>query len=133
MGQLEKWIYALKGITEDNTLHITYDEIMNNEIIDDFQNHRFRKIVISPSSYGTGAIQFPSFAQLEAGPDGNNNLKHGRLQLGFLIKDKLIDSGLLRYGEVITEDILDMYGNHFLEFRQVPEKKDHFYITFDPG
>jgi len=65
--------------------------------------------------------------------DGNNNLKHGRLQLGFLIKDKLIDSGLLRYGEVITEDILDMYGNHFLEFRQVPEKKDHFYITFDPG
>jgi hypothetical protein len=57
--------------------------------------------------------------------------KNGRKQLGFFIKDRLIDAGLLRYGEVITEDILDMYGNHFLEFRQVPEKKDYFYITFD--
>lgn len=59
--------------------------------------------------------------------------KNGRKQLGFFIKDRLIDAGLLRYGEVITDDILDMYGNHFLEFRQVPEKKDHFYITFDPS
>lgn len=59
--------------------------------------------------------------------------KNGRKQLGFFIKDRLIDAGLLRYGEVITDDILDMYGNHYLEFRQVPEKKDHFYITFDPS
>jgi hypothetical protein len=59
--------------------------------------------------------------------------KNGRKQLGFYIKDRLIDAGLLRYGEVITKDILDMYGNHFLEFRQVPEKKDYFYITFDPA
>jgi hypothetical protein len=59
--------------------------------------------------------------------------KNGRKQLGFFIKDRLIDAGLLRYGEVITDDILDMYGNHFLEFRQVQEKKDHFYITFDPS
>jgi hypothetical protein len=57
--------------------------------------------------------------------------KNGRKQLGFFIKDRLIDAGLLRYGEVITEDILDMYGNHFLEFRRVPEKNDYFYITFD--
>ncbi len=66
------------------------------------------------------------------GEKGNKG-KNGRKQLGFFIKDRLIDAGLLRYGEVITEDILDMYGNHFLEFRQVPEKEDHFYITFDPS
>lgn len=65
--------------------------------------------------------------------DEDENIKHGRHQLGFLIKDRLIDKGLLRYGEVITADILDMYGSHFLEFRRVPEKKDHFYITFDPA
>ena len=62
--------------------------------------------------------------------DSDKNMKHGRKQLGFYIKDKLIESGLLRYGEVITEDILDMYGNHYLEFRKVPEKEDNFYITF---
>jgi HKD family nuclease len=65
--------------------------------------------------------------------DSDKNMKHGRKQLGFYIKDKLIESGLLRYGEVITEDILDMYGNHYLEFRKVPEKEDNFYITFDPA
>jgi hypothetical protein len=81
--QLEKWIYALKGITLDNTLHITYDEIMNQSI-----NHLgYRKIVISPSPYLLVDIQkFPSFAQLEAGPDGNNNLK----QIGEFIYNALL-------------------------------------------
>jgi HKD family nuclease len=64
---------------------------------------------------------------------GTGGGKNGRVQLGYFIKDKLIDAGLLRYGEVITEDILDMYGNHFLEFRSFPGKKDHFLITFDPS
>ena len=62
----------------------------------------------------------------------NDRGKKGRIQLGIFIKDKLIDAGLLRYGELITQDILDMYGNHFLEFRKLPDKKDYYYITFDP-
>lgn len=59
--------------------------------------------------------------------------KNGRIQLGIFIKNKLIDAGLIKYGEIITEDILDIYGNHYLEFREFPGKKDHFFITFDAG
>jgi hypothetical protein len=57
--------------------------------------------------------------------------KNGRIQLGIFIKNKLIDAGLIKYGEIITEDILDIYGNHHLEFREFPGKKDFFFITFD--
>ena len=63
----------------------------------------------------------------------NDGGMNGRIQLGMFIKDKLIDAGLLRYGELITEDILDMYGNHFIEFRSFPGMADHFLITFDPS
>ena len=65
--------------------------------------------------------------------DADDGGKNGRIQLGIFIKDKLIDAGLLRYGEIITEDILDMYGNHFIEFRKYPNRKDYFLITFDPS
>jgi hypothetical protein len=66
-----------------------------------------------------------------SGNEGDGS-KNGRIQLGMFIKDKLIDAGLLRYGELITEDTLDMYGNHFIDFRKIPGLKDYFYITFDP-
>lgn len=57
--------------------------------------------------------------------------KNGRIQLGIYIKNKLIEAGLVKYGEVITEDILDIYGNKYLEFREFPRKKDYFFISFD--
>ena len=63
--------------------------------------------------------------------EDNDGGKNGRIQLGIYIKNKLIDAGLIKYGEIITEDILDIYGNNYLEFRELPGKSDHFFISFD--
>jgi len=55
-----------------------------------------------------------------------------REELGRVIKDKLVDAGVLKYGELITDDILDMYGNRHIEFRQLPGRKNYFWISFEP-
>ncbi len=55
-----------------------------------------------------------------------------REELGRVIKDKLVDAGVLKYGELITDDVLDMYGNCYLEFRQMPRRNNFFLISFEP-
>jgi HKD family nuclease len=62
--------------------------------------------------------------------DGADFMTSNRVDLGRFIKDILIDSGLLKYGELINQDTLDIYGNHFLEFRAIPNKKGYYYIKF---
>jgi hypothetical protein len=62
--------------------------------------------------------------------DGSDFMSQNRVELGRFIKDKLIDAGLLRYGELITEDTLDMYGNDWLEFRAIPGRKNYYYLNF---
>lgn len=62
--------------------------------------------------------------------DGSDFMSQNRIELGRYIKDRLIDAGLLRYGELITEDTLDMYGNDCLEFRAIPGRKNYYYINF---
>ena len=62
--------------------------------------------------------------------DGSDFMSQNRIELGRFIKDKLIDAGLLRYGELITEDTLDMYGNDSLEFRAIPGRKNYYYLSF---
>lgn len=103
------------------------------KIVDDFGNilnaNFKRKTSVTKSDKTLHEVGLDFMTGTGKKGDGGKN---GRVQLGMFIKDKLIDAGLLKYGEVITEDILDMYGNHFLEFRKFPDKKDYFFITFDP-
>ena len=62
--------------------------------------------------------------------DGSDFMTKNRIELGRFIKDKLLDAGLLKYGELITQDTLDTYGNDWLEFRSIPRKKGYYFITF---
>ena len=62
--------------------------------------------------------------------DGSDFMTKNRIELGRFIKDKLLDTGLLKYGELITADTLDTHGNDWLEFRAIPGKKNYYHITF---
>jgi HKD family nuclease len=62
--------------------------------------------------------------------DGCDFMTRDRIELGRFIKDKLLDTGLLKYGELITADTLDTHGNDWLEFRAIPGKKGYYHITF---
>jgi HKD family nuclease len=62
--------------------------------------------------------------------DGSDFMTKNRIELGRFIKDKLLDTGLLKYGELITADTLDTHGNDWLEFRAIPGKKSYYHITF---
>lgn len=62
--------------------------------------------------------------------DGSDFMTKNRIELGRFIKDKLLDAGLLKYGELITQDTLDTYGNDWLEFRPIPREKGYYLITF---
>lgn len=62
--------------------------------------------------------------------DGADFMTSNRVDLGRYIKDRLMDSGLLKYGELINQDTLDIYGNHHLEFRALPNKKGYYHIKF---
>lgn len=85
----------------------------------------------------SGNVMPALFKRKTASPTSNNTLLDGsdfmsqnRIELGRFIKDRLIDAGLLRYGELITEDTLDMYGNDCLEFRAIPGRKNYYYLSF---
>jgi hypothetical protein len=62
--------------------------------------------------------------------DGSDFFSRNRIELGRFIKDKLLDAGLLRYGELVTADTLDTYGNNYLEFRAIPGRKNYYHIYF---
>lgn len=62
--------------------------------------------------------------------DGSDFMTENRIELGRFIKDRLLDAGLLKYGELINEDILDIYGNDSLEFRAIPGRKNYYHISF---
>jgi len=62
--------------------------------------------------------------------DGSDFMSIPRFELGKFIKSKLIDAGVIKYGELITEDTLDAYGNKWLEFRALPNRKGYYYISF---
>lgn len=51
-----------------------------------------------------------------------------RRLLGYFIKDRLVNAGVLDIGETITEDTLDEYGNDELIFKDLGN--NHFYIMF---
>ena len=51
-----------------------------------------------------------------------------RRVLGYFIKDRLVNAGVLDFGELITEETLEEYGSHELVFRDLGN--DHFYMTF---
>ena len=62
--------------------------------------------------------------------DGADFMSRNRHELGRFIKDKLLDAGVLKYGELITEDTLDTYGANYLEFRAIPGRKNYYHISF---
>lgn len=62
--------------------------------------------------------------------DGSDFMTKNRKDLGRFIKDRLLDAGLIKYGELITEDTLDSYGNCWLKFRVIPGRKGYFHISF---
>ena len=51
-----------------------------------------------------------------------------RRLLGYFIKDRLVNAGVLDIGETITPDMLDDYGSHELIFRDLGG--GYFYMTF---
>jgi hypothetical protein len=52
--------------------------------------------------------------------DGSDFMTKHRTELGRFIKDKLVNTGVLKYGELISADTLDTHGNDWLEFRAIP-------------
>lgn len=62
--------------------------------------------------------------------DGSDFMTRERIELGKFIKNKLIDAGVIKYGEPITADILDTYGNRWLEFRAIPGRPGYYHISF---
>lgn len=59
---------------------------------------------------------------------GGDFMSSPREDLGLYIKGKLMQAGLLRFGEPITEDILESYGNDKLEIIDLGNKE--LYIKF---
>jgi hypothetical protein len=132
------WYEVELGITIDevrnNLLHIlpNQKEPYKVKLVDEYGNilnANFKRK--TGGSDATETLHETGIDFMTGSGDDNDGGRNGRIQLGIFIKDKLIDAGLLRYGEIITEDILDMYGNHFIEFRKFPNRKDYFLITFD--
>ena len=133
-------VFNRKGITIDevrnNLLHIlpNQKEPYKVKLVDEYGNilnANFKRK--TGGSDATETLHETGIDFMTGSGDDNDGGRNGRIQLGIFIKNKLIDAGLIRYGEIITEDILDIYGNHYLEFREFPGKKDHLFITFDAG
>lgn len=59
---------------------------------------------------------------------GGDFFTHHRKELGIFMKGRLIQRGLMRFGDPVTEEILEEYGSNQLEFRQLEENV--FHINF---
>ncbi len=53
-----------------------------------------------------------------------------RQLFGNYIKNKLVSIGLMRYGDLLTEDVLSQYGTDKVVFRRLPSGVNDYLVTF---